>query len=120
MQAPATSKQIDGLASSRARHCVRICVIYGLGLLPVPVVPLQPFVVLGHALLQPLAPFIGEMPIDGLLDADLERRDRIPVKLHIGLMGVDRVTLIVAMPIGNVGDEGFGLAKLREDALMLV
>ena len=57
------------------------------------------------------------VPGDRLLDADLEAGDGVPVKLHVGFAGVDRVALVMPMPVGDVGDEGFGLTQFPQDDL---
>ncbi len=83
-------------------------------LFPVLVVLLKPRLLVLDAFGQPLLPKLALIPGDGLLDAYLEASHGIPSKFHVGLMGVDRGTLIMPMAIGDVGDEGFGIANYKK------
>ena len=58
-----------------------------------------------------------EVPLDGLLDAVLELRLRLPAELCVDLRRVDGVAAVVALAVGDVLDEVFGLAELLEDGL---
>ena len=58
-----------------------------------------------------------EVPLDGLLDAVLELRLRLPTELRVDLRRVDGVAAVVALAVGDVLDEVFGLAELLEDGL---
>ena len=60
---------------------------------------------------------MSEIPSDGLLDAVLELRLRLPAELRVDLRRVDGVTAVVALAVGDVLDEVFGLAELLEDGL---
>ena len=58
-----------------------------------------------------------EVPLDRLLDAVLELRLRLPAELRVDLRRVDGVTAVMALAVGDVLDEAFGLAELFEDSL---
>ena len=58
-----------------------------------------------------------EVPLDRLLDAVLEFRLRLPTELCVDLRRVDGVAAVVALAVGDVPDEVFGLAELLEDGL---
>ena len=58
-----------------------------------------------------------EVPLDCLLDAVLEFRLRLPAELCVDLRRVDGVAAVVALAVGDVLDEVFGLAELLEDGL---
>lgn len=58
-----------------------------------------------------------EVPLDRLLDAVLEFRLRLPAELRVDLRRVDGVAAVVALAVGDVLDEVFGLAELLEDGL---
>lgn len=58
-----------------------------------------------------------EVPLDRLLDAVLEFRLRLPAELCVDLRRVDGVAAVVALAVGDVLDEVFGLAELLEDGL---
>lgn len=58
-----------------------------------------------------------EIPFDRLLDAVLELRLRLPAEFRVDLRRVDGVAAIVALAVGDVLDEVFGLAELLEDGL---
>ena len=58
-----------------------------------------------------------EVPLDRLLDAVLEFRLRLPAKFRVNLRRVDGVTAVMALAVGDVLDEAFGLAELFEDGL---
>lgn len=67
--------------------------------------------------MEPIPSIFASIPGDGLLDPDLEGGDGVPVELDIGLVGVDRIALVMPMPIGDVGDQGLGLTELLQDDL---
>jgi len=58
-----------------------------------------------------------EVPLDGLLDAVLEFRLRLPAELRVDLRRVDGVAAVVALAVSDVLDEVFGVAELLEDGL---
>ena len=58
-----------------------------------------------------------KVPLDGLLDAVLELRLRLPAEFRVDLRRVDGVTAVVALAVGDVLDEVFGVAELLEDGL---
>ncbi len=58
-----------------------------------------------------------EVPLDGLLDAVLELRLRLPAELCVDLRRVDGVAAVVALAVSDMLDEVFGLAELLEDGL---
>ena len=58
-----------------------------------------------------------EVPLDRLLDAVLEFRLRLPAELRVDFRRVDGVAAVVALAVGDVLDEVFGLAELLEDGL---
>lgn len=58
-----------------------------------------------------------EVPFDRLLDAVLKFRLRFPAELRVDLRRVDGVAAVVALAVGDVLDEIFGLAELLEDGL---
>ena len=58
-----------------------------------------------------------EVPLDRLLDAVLEFRLRLPAELRVDLRRVDGIAAVVALAVGDVLDEVFGLAELLEDGL---
>ena len=58
-----------------------------------------------------------EVPLDRLFDAVLELRLRLPAKFRVDLRRVDGVAAVVALAVGDVLDEVFGLAELLEDGL---
>ena len=58
-----------------------------------------------------------EVPLDGLLDAVLELRLRRPAEFRVDLRRVDGVAAVVALAVGDVLDEVFGLTELLEDGL---
>lgn len=58
-----------------------------------------------------------EVPFDRLLDAVLKFRLRFPAELRVDLRRVDGVAAVVALAVGDVLDEVFGLAELLEDGL---
>ena len=60
---------------------------------------------------------VFKIPLDGLLDAVLELRLRLPAELRVDLRRVDGVATVVALAVGDVLDEVFGLAELLEDGL---
>ena len=60
---------------------------------------------------------VFKIPLDGLLDAVLELRLRLPAELRVDLRRVDGVAAVVALAVGDVLDEVFGLAELLEDGL---
>ena len=82
------------------------------------VILLEPRLFGFDAFMEPISSIFASIPGDGLLDPDLEGGDGIPVKLDVGFVGIDRVALIVAMPVGDTSDEGFGLAQFPQDDLL--
>ena len=58
-----------------------------------------------------------EVPFDRLLDAVLELRLRLPAEFRVDLRRVDGIAAVVALAVGDVLDEVFGLAELLEDGL---
>ena len=58
-----------------------------------------------------------EVPLDGLLDAVLELRLRLPTELRVDLRRVDGVAAVVSLAVSDVLDEVFGFAELLEDGL---
>lgn len=58
-----------------------------------------------------------EVPLDGLLDAVLELRLRLPAEFRVYLRRVDGVAAVMALTVGDVLDEIFRLAELLENGL---
>ena len=84
--------------------------------LPIPVHPLIIVLVLtGNDVLPLLA--VVQIPLDGLLDAVGELGLRQPAQLIVALRRIDGIAHIVALAVGDVGDQAFGLAKLLADQL---
>ena len=60
---------------------------------------------------------MGQIPVDGLVDAIGELCLRQPAQLVVDLGGVDGVAHIVSLAVGDVGDEALRLAQLLADQL---
>ena len=60
---------------------------------------------------------MGQIPLDGLLDAVGKLGLRQPAKFVVDLGRIDSVTHIMALAVCYIGDKAFGLAKLLADQL---
>ena len=80
-------------------------------------IPIHPFIVVlvfpVDDVLPPVA--VGQIPVDGLVDAVGKLRLRQPAQLVVDLGGVDGVAHIVALAVGDVGDQALRLAQLLAD-----
>ena len=51
-----------------------------------------------------------QIPLNGLLDAVGELGFRQPAQFVVDLGGIDGIAHIMALPVGHIGDQTFGLA----------
>ena len=56
-----------------------------------------------------------KIPVDRPADAVGKARLRQPAELRVDLRGVDGIAQVMSLPVGDVGDEAFGLSELAAD-----